>query len=83
MLDLPSVVANEHAEQAFIDGFKEGTATCVKLLTKDIDALTNKISAGKYLSEQEQFLLSNLISLKSAMEQSLRDYESTEASSER
>ena len=73
-----SNVANESKDKAvkeiFVDGYNEAAGICVGMITKKMDELYSQISSGSFLSEQEQFLLSNLKELKSETEEKLYDF---------
>ena len=73
-----SNVANESKDKAvkeiFVDGYNEAAGICVGTITKKMDELYSQISSGSFLSEQEQFLLSNLKELKSETEEKLYDF---------
>ena len=73
-----SNVVNESKDKAvkeiFGDGYNEAAGICVGMITKKMDELYSQISSGSFLSEQEQFLLSNLKELKSETEEKLYDF---------
>lgn len=64
------------------EGFENATTICIGVLSKNIDDLMNKPKSGSYLNDEEQFLLSRLTEIKSAIEQDLLDYRGSTATYE-
>ncbi|WP_433474748.1 hypothetical protein ACQPZP_39585 [Spirillospora sp. CA-142024] len=71
LLDVARKVANDRTGEIFTEGFEEAANICMDVLSKNIDALLDQIKLGGNLSKQEQFLLSNLIEIKSETEKRL------------
>ena len=63
--------ARGRLDDEYLAGYNEAANICVDLLSKKIDGLLNQIKSGSYLSEEEQFLLSQLNALKSETERTL------------
>ncbi|MGV9216120.1 hypothetical protein ACTFTM_30070 [Micromonospora sp. RB23] len=66
--------AAARADGAFADGYNEAANICVAALEGKIDGLMGQISANRYLSDQEQYLVASLRELKSNTERALRDF---------
>lgn len=66
--------ASHRVGDAFADGYSEAANICIGVLSRKIDDLLNQIKSGRYLSDQEQFLLSSLDGVKSDTESTLRDF---------
>ncbi|MEV4535399.1 hypothetical protein AB0J82_16365 [Asanoa sp. NPDC049518] len=67
-------VVNDRENDAFAHGFEEAAGICLGLLSKSIEGLMDQIKSGKFLSDQEQFLLLRLNEMKSETEGHLRDF---------
>lgn len=65
---------NTRLDEAFNDGYNEAANICVEIINQKIDALFNNITSNSYLTNQEQFMLSNLKELKSETEEQLRKF---------
>ncbi|MER6839141.1 hypothetical protein [Streptomyces platensis] len=61
-------------DERYAHGFDAAAGICVSVLSDAIDGLLGKIKSGKYLSDQEQALLSRLTELKAEMEEGLRKF---------
>jgi hypothetical protein len=66
--------ARGRLDDEFLAGYTEAANICVDLQSKKIDGLLSQIKSGSYLSDEEQFLLSQLNALKSETERALRVY---------
>ncbi len=65
---------NRSVDGHFDDGYNEAAHTCIRILSEKIDDLLHQIKSGRYLSEQEQFLLSSLNEIRLETEVALRAF---------
>ena len=49
--------ANSRLDDEFSNGYDKAANICIEAINKRIDELHKQINAGKFLSNQEQFLL--------------------------
>ncbi len=68
--------ANSRLDDEFFDGYDTAASICIEAITKRIDELHKQINDGKFLSNQEQFLLAQLNELKREIEDRLRNLDS-------
>jgi hypothetical protein len=55
----------------FAKGYDEAANICMRILSKKIEDLLNQVTTGRYMSEQEQFLLSSLYEIRAETEVAL------------
>lgn len=71
--DVLRTTASGVTAKAFADGYNEAANISMDLLSRKIDGLHSEIRSHRFLSEQDQFLLSSLDEMRSELDAALRD----------
>ena len=60
----------------FFDGYETAASICIEAITKRIAELNEQIIEGKFLSNQDQYLMAKLDELKREIEDRLHNFDS-------
>ncbi|MFG1881983.1 hypothetical protein [Micromonospora sp. NPDC049102] len=58
--------------EEFAKGYDEAADILMRILSEEIDELSNRPKVGRYLSEQDQFLLSSLCDIRARIQAALK-----------
>ena len=73
ILDKTRENRNRRLDDKFFNGYDTAASICIEAVNEKIDELHKQINDGKFLSNQEQFLLAHLNELKREIEDILRN----------